>query len=95
VEDCADFVIRAGMDKRADGQLLNAGLGSDVSINELAVLICRDELRIIHVPHIHPQSEIQKLLCNYDKANKLLGWKPQVSLAEGLKRTREWIVGQE
>jgi len=93
VEDCADFVIRAGMDNRTDGQLLNAGLGWDVSINELAALICQDEQRIIHVPHIHPQSEIQKLLCNYNKADKLLGWKPLVSLAEGLKRTREWIAG--
>ncbi len=91
VEDCADFVIRAGMDSRADGQLLNAGLGKDVSINELARLICKDKQRIKHVPHIHPQSEIQKLLCNYDKAQNLLGWQPSVNLEEGLQRTREWI----
>lgn len=93
VEDCADFVIRAGMDSRADGQLLNAGLGRDVSVNELARLICNDEQRIQHVPHIHPQSEIQKLLCNSEKARDLLGWQPTVILEEGLKRTREWIIG--
>ncbi|HBK53530.1 MAG TPA: NAD-dependent dehydratase, partial [Syntrophomonas wolfei] len=38
-EDCADFVIRAGMDKRANGQVLNAGLGRDISVNELAQMI--------------------------------------------------------
>ncbi|NMA63443.1 MAG: SDR family NAD(P)-dependent oxidoreductase, partial [Syntrophomonadaceae bacterium] len=76
VEDCADFVIRAGMDRRADGQLLNAGLGRDISINELAYLICKDKKRIKYVSHIHPQSEIQKLLCNYEKARILLGWQP-------------------
>ena len=92
VEDCADFVIAAGMDSRANGQLLNAGLGLDVSINELAGLICKDKKRIKHVPHIHPQSEIQKLLCNYEKAQALLGWQPQVSLEEGIARTREWIA---
>ncbi|MDD2621290.1 MAG: SDR family NAD(P)-dependent oxidoreductase [Syntrophomonadaceae bacterium] len=92
VEDCADFVIRAGMDSRADGQLLNAGLGRDVSVNELARLISNDEQRIVHVPHIHPQSEIQKLLCNFDKARDILGWKPNVSLEEGLMKTREWIA---
>ncbi|PKM77610.1 MAG: NAD-dependent dehydratase [Firmicutes bacterium HGW-Firmicutes-15] len=91
VEDCADFVIKAGMDSRADGQILNAGLGRDVSVNELAKLICADSKRIVHVPHIHPQSEIQKLLCNYNKAQGLLGWKPQVSLEVGLQKTREWI----
>jgi UDP-glucose 4-epimerase len=92
VEDCADFVIRAGMDRRADGQLLNAGLGRDISINELAYLICKDKKHIKHVSHIHPQSEIQKLLCNYEKARILLGWQPQVSLEEGIVRTREWIA---
>ncbi len=92
VEDCADFVVAAGRDRRADGQLLNAGLGEDVSINELAYMICKDKNRIRHVPHIHPQSEIQKLLCNYDKAKMLLDWEPQVSLEEGIARTREWIA---
>ncbi|MBP8820194.1 MAG: SDR family NAD(P)-dependent oxidoreductase [Syntrophomonadaceae bacterium] len=92
VEDCADFVIAAGIDSRADGQLLNAGLGRDVSINELASLICKNKQRIKHVPHIHPQSEIQKLLCNYEKAQALLGWQPQISLEEGIARTRDWIA---
>ena len=92
VEDCTEFVISAGRDSRANGQLLNAGLGRDVSINELAYLICKDKKRIKHVPHIHPQSEIQKLLCNYDKARVILGWQPQVSLEEGIARTRDWIA---
>ncbi len=95
VEDCADFVIQAGMNQRADGQILNAGLGQDVSVNELAALICADAGRIKHVPHIHPQSEIEKLLCNYDQAKQLLSWQPQVSLQEGLVKTREWIAGSE
>ena len=92
VEDCADFVIRAGRDSRANGQLLNAGLGRDVSINELARMIGGDAERIRHVAHIHPQSEIPKLLCNYSKARELLDWQPRVSLEEGLQRTREWMI---
>ncbi len=93
VEDCADFVIRAAGDSRADGQVLNAGLGQDISINELARLICSDAGRIRHVDHIHPRSEIPKLLCNYAKARDLLGWEPRISLKEGLQKTREWIIG--
>lgn len=92
VEDCADFVVRAGRDSRANGQLLNAGLGRDVSINGLARMIGGDAGRIRHVAHIHPQSEIPKLLCNYDKARELLDWQPRVSLEEGLQRTREWMI---
>jgi UDP-glucose 4-epimerase len=91
VEDCARFVVQAGYSSEVNGEILNAGLGRDISINELATLISNGAVPIQHVPHIHPQSEIQKLLCNYGKAKQLLGWKPLVSLEEGIERTREWI----
>jgi UDP-glucose 4-epimerase len=92
VEDCANFVVQAGLVNTVDGHVVNAGLGRDITINELANVIVGDETRIKHVPHIHPQSEIQKLLCNYGKAKQLLGWEPQVSLEEGIRRTEAWIA---
>ncbi|MCD9022321.1 dTDP-glucose 4,6-dehydratase [Cohnella silvisoli] len=91
VEDCARFVVESGYSEAVNGQIVNAGLGKDISINDLAQLVVGDESRIRHVPHIHPQSEIQKLLCNYEKAQELLGWKPEVTLEEGIIRTEEWI----
>jgi nucleoside-diphosphate-sugar epimerase len=91
VEDCARFVVEAGYSDKVNGEIVNAGLGRDISINDLAKLIVQDESRIRHVEHIHPQSEIRKLLCNYGKAKRLLGWEPQVSLEEGIRRTEEWI----
>ncbi|HAR64531.1 MAG: NAD-dependent dehydratase [Candidatus Margulisiibacteriota bacterium] len=91
VEDCARFVIECGLAKNANGQVINAGTGIDVSINTLAEIICPDKTRIRHIPHIHPQSEIPKLLCDYSKANKLLSWAPQVKLEEGISRTRTWL----
>lgn len=93
VEDCARFVTIAGYSDKANGEIVNAGLGRDISINDLAMLIAGGNNNMIkHVPHIHPQSEIAKLLCNYDKAKKLLGWEPQVVLEEGIKRTEEWLI---
>lgn len=91
VEDCANFISLAGYSNSVDGQIVNAGLGKDISINDLAFLICKDKNKIKHVEHIHPQSEIQKLLCDYSKANKLLGWTPNVSLEEGIEKTKKWI----
>ena len=91
VEDCARFVVKSGYEDTVNGEIVNAGLGKDVSVNDLAYLICKDQSRIQHVKHIHPQSEIAKLLCNHEKAEKLLGWKPQVSLEEGIRKTEEWI----
>lgn len=91
VEDCADFVVTAGYSAQANGEIINAGTGRDIAINDLALLIAKNPAQIQHVEHIHPQSEIPKLLCNYEKAKKLLDWKPKISLEEGIKRTSRWI----
>ncbi|MCK9580478.1 MAG: GDP-mannose 4,6-dehydratase [Methanoregula sp.] len=91
VEDCADFVVRAAMSDKCSGEIVNAGLGTDVTINDLAAMICNDKERIKHVQHIHPQSEIPKLVCDRSKAKRLLGWEPKTSLAEGIGKTREFI----
>jgi len=91
VEDCADFVVRAAMSDSCTGQVINAGLGRDISVNDLAAAICRDNSRIRHVPHIHPQSEIPRLVCDRTKAKRLLGWEPRTSLEEGIEKTRAFI----
>ncbi|AFM42725.1 nucleoside-diphosphate-sugar epimerase [Desulfosporosinus acidiphilus SJ4] len=93
VEDCARFVVAAGLDDSVNGQIINAGLGRDISINDLAVKICGNESQIRHVDHIHPQSEIPKLLCNSQKAKTLLNWEPRVSLEDGLLKIRAWMKG--
>ena len=90
VEDCARFVVAALASDAALGRVLNAGTGADVSINALAVLIEPDASRIVHVPHIHPQSEIPVLRCDPRLAAELLG-SPTVELPEGLgRRARGW-----
>lgn len=91
VDDCARFVVKAGYSDAVNGQIVNAGLGMDITINDLAKLVVGDEARIKHVEHIHPQSEIPKLLCNYEKAKNLLGWEPKVTLKEGIAKTEAWI----
>ncbi|AIQ71331.1 GDP-mannose 4,6-dehydratase [Paenibacillus graminis] len=91
VEDCAKFVTAAGFSDTVNGEIVNAGLGRDIAINDLALLIAGDSTRIKHIEHIHPQSEIQKLLCNSSKAKLLLNWEPEISLEEGIARTTEWI----
>jgi dTDP-glucose 4,6-dehydratase len=91
VDDCADFIVRAGLSDKANGHILCAGYGQDVTVNELASLVCKDSSRIRHVPHIHPQSEIMKLQCDYSKAKDMLGWTPSTALLDGIRRTTEWI----
>ena len=91
VEDCARFVVAALVSDGAVGRILNAGTGTDVSINELAALLEPDPSRIVHVPHIHPQSEIAVLRCDPRLAAEILGWRPTVTLPDGLQRVRGWM----
>lgn len=93
VEDCADFIVRAMECREAVGEIINAGTGRDVSINELALMIYKNPKMIKHVKHPHPQAEIRKLVCDFSKARKLLGWEPTTSLEEGIKKTEQWMAG--
>jgi dTDP-glucose 4,6-dehydratase len=95
VEDCAEFIVKAALNEKAVGEVINGGYGQDIAIKDLALLICKDAERFVHVKHHHPQSEIPKLLCDYTKANKLLGWEPKISLEEGIEKTKEWIEYSE
>jgi nucleoside-diphosphate-sugar epimerase len=92
VTDCARFVVDALLSDAVVGQVLNAGTGVDVSVNDLAAAIESDATRIEHVEHIHPQSEIAVLRCDPTRARDLLGWTPAVGLDEGLGLVRAWMA---
>jgi UDP-glucose 4-epimerase len=95
VADCADFLLRSVASETAQGEIVNAGTGRDVTINELAGIIGGGELEVAHVMHPHPQAEIARLVCDTAKADRLLGWRPETTLEEGIARTSEWMsVGQ-
>ncbi|MFA6449346.1 MAG: GDP-mannose 4,6-dehydratase [bacterium] len=98
VGDCAEFVLRASQSPAAQGKILNAATGDDITINNLARLAIdsapvKTKSKIKHIQHIHPQSEIMKLCGDATAAKRVLGWKPTVPLEEGMRRTREWISG--
>jgi nucleoside-diphosphate-sugar epimerase len=93
VEDCAEFLVRCAEVDTVSGTIINAGTGSDVTINDLAARIIGDLGRIRHVSHIHQQSEIRKLLCDARFAERAINWRPRVPLAEGIARTERWIAG--
>jgi len=37
-------------------------------------------------------SEVFRLCADNTKAREILGWKPEVRLEEGLRRTAEWLM---
>ena len=80
----------------AVGQTINLGSGREISIRDLAQLIAKIVGKPIQI-ETEPQrrrpenSEVERLLASNARAEKLLGWKPRVSLEDGLKLTVDWL----
>jgi nucleoside-diphosphate-sugar epimerase len=89
--DCARFIVEGTFCDDAIGEVLNAGTGSDISINNLAELIATEGTEITQVEHHHPQSEVQTLRCDPSKAKEMFDWEPEVSLEDGIGRLRKWL----
>lgn len=96
VEDTAKGFIAVAASDAAVGEVVNIGSGSEVSIRDVVAKIgeivgrdldvAADELRM------RPEkSEVSRLHADSSKAQKLAGWRAEVSLDEGLRRTSEWI----
>ena len=92
VKDTAKAFIKTAQSHETRGEVLNVGFGKGISIGDLArhildmidpsIEILTDKERI------RPEkSEVQKLICNAEKAKQMIGWEPAYSLDEGLKST--------
>jgi dTDP-glucose 4,6-dehydratase len=96
VSDTVNGFITAAESESSVGQILNLGVGQDISIGELAThvlkLIDRDLPVISESTRIRPdKSEVKRLLSDNSKAKQVIGWEPKVSLEAGLHHTIEWI----
>jgi nucleoside-diphosphate-sugar epimerase len=78
------------------GRVINLGTGTEISIGNLAKTICSligAECRIVQEDNrIRPSgSEVERLCADNSLAGELIGWRPEVSLNEGLQKTLSWI----
>jgi len=96
VKDTVEAFIKIAESPAAIGEVINVGSGTTISIGELAERI--NSLMGGKKPLVHdearirpPDSEVMELWCDNRKAQALIGWRPQVSLEEGLQETIEFI----
>ena len=101
VDDCAEacVLLMTMPDEDFDsllnfhaGPLINVGLGEGLTIYELAEMIKRavDFEGEVQWDHTKPDGTLKKVL---DVSRlKALGWKPAVSLEEGIQKTYAWYL---
>lgn len=88
IEDCAEFIAKACFSDKANGQIFNAGSGTEIKIIDLAKKIGGE---IKFIKHHHPHAEIMNMAADSSKAEKILNWKPLTSLEQGIIKTTEWL----
>jgi NAD dependent epimerase/dehydratase len=97
VTDTARAFLLAATVKDIEGQTIHFGQGTAISIGdliELCLKVASSSARIVSVEErLRPtKSEVELLLCNPVKANRILGWRPEVSVEEGIRLTMDYIA---
>lgn len=98
-DTCEGFVAIAKCDE-AIGSEINIGSNSEISIGKLAELIIgviMPDAKIIteDIRKRPVESEVERLVCDNTLIQNLTGWKPDVSLQEGINKTIEWFRNKD
>lgn len=90
-DDCADAVVHLAK-RYSDMQHVNVGSGSDVTIGELAELVCEvvGFAGAIVRDTSKPDGTPRKLMSGDKLAG--LGWRPSIALRDGLETTYRWFL---
>jgi NAD dependent epimerase/dehydratase len=96
VSDTVAGFMAAAQAVGVEGSVFNLGTGQEIRIGEVAEKIARMVGKSVHIDvdadRLRPEkSEVMRLISDNRLACEKLGWSPQVSLDEGLRRTIDWI----
>jgi len=92
VDDVVDAFLMAAQGDRADGQVFNLGSDEVVSLKVLADILVQandgeGKFEIKEFPDERKKIDIGDYYSDFFLITKSLGWRPQLSLVEGMKRT--------
>jgi UDP-glucose 4-epimerase len=75
-----------------DDVAVNVGTAVETSVTRLAQQLLDSTGVTVPIEHAEARpGELQRSAVSVDKAARVWGWRPEVTLGEGLRRTYEWI----
>ena len=94
VDDCVEALLLAAGSEAANGRIFNLGGDAAVSLKELADLLVAvnggGEYRLHPFPADRKKIDIGDYYADFTLIRETLGWQPQISLPEALRRTLEY-----
>ena len=95
-DTCKGFLLLSRCEK-ANGEIVNIGSNTEISIGDLVNKIktlMGSDIEIQTDPkRIRPKnSEVFRLVCDNQKINELVSYKPSIAIDEGLKKTIDWLL---
>ena len=98
VSDTAKGIILSLVKEGVIGEVINIGSQRSYSIKDLVSLISEIMGKKISIEidssRFRPY-DVDTLICDYERATKLLGWKPEITIREGLEKTIEWTKKED
>ena len=95
VSDTANAIIRSLESKKAIGEIINVGSSNEISIRDLAFKISKIAKKKIKIRYDESRErpyDVNRLVCNNDKAEKILNWKPRITMDQGLNKLFQWAI---
>ncbi|MEK7648275.1 MAG: NAD-dependent epimerase/dehydratase family protein [Patescibacteria group bacterium] len=92
-----DNVVQANLlamqaTRRFDGMMMNIAYGSQTSVNQLRAQVELLTGKTLHLEQRPPRiGDARHTFADISRAREMLGYDPQVDVAEGLKRTVAWF----
>lgn len=94
VDDVVDALLRASILDGAVGQVMNLGSSEILALKDLAELMVEingsGRWELVPFPPERKSIDIGDYYSDWGKANRLLEWRPAVSMKEGLARSLEY-----
>ncbi len=96
VGDTVRATVTATLSDLGNGQIFNVGTGIETSVNRLS-----EQIIGLYGGHVSPIridrrdiDNIRRRVMNIEKIRRTLRWIPEMTLSEGLRKTKEWYREQ-
>lgn len=100
IDDLVKAIQLAASAKGVGGEIFQIATNAETTVSELVdclvPLLEEQGFKGITIVHGSPRlGDVRRNFSDTSKAGKMLGWKSEVGLIEGLRRTVEWFVEQQ